>query len=649
MIEWNSHVLNFRYGKTIDELIQIIVKLKVTDRQCINIKFFDIVKILFNPIFMKKNLKVGVDQLLQHPFHQLIYGTTTDEYLEESLKRTGNVPVYPVVVIPMYNPELPDLYWVISGWNRLTTLKQMGESEVDVIVDDETDESKIRIKIIDLNKQRIKSGRVNLMEFRHYSEMYPEQRGIPGNRYSKIGKEMGRSKDGVKNLVMLDNLFHGDGDTVMEKIFGGELSISQGFLLKKGVERFPDKFTTEEPFKRLSDGSFDFKRLDYSLSSLDPNIETEFDLMKRYLQKDLTTDQFRDLLVKMGKVEQRKDAHHKNKVRVPMVDENYRSEHAHLIMGNNREVDFNNPYRKLIRCMAGSPPYGDLRLNGSDPDTETGHNMTGREYGTYLAETYERYKPFMSPDGNIYVIIDDFRNKQGSLSCSIEHFVVEMERKGFYLVGRYVWWKNNPQPRSHESKNMVNGFEMVYRFTLDPKKYYSNPNLFIELGENLEGFQVGCTNTDNRGKTARGGVYFQPNLKKPRNTLNEVVCKQIVLDNIDGTEDDLIRNINIIRGNVQHPEDYFRDENEKRHTSTSPQYLTMTLILESTKQGDLVVDIWNGVGGTMESALALNRDYIGIELEENYFRQTQRRLQMIESVCDENNIDTITPELNIAA
>jgi DNA modification methylase len=188
---------------------------------------------------------------------------------------------------------------------------------------------------------------------------------------------------------------------------------------------------------------------------------------------------------------------------------------------------------------------------------------------------------------------------------------------------------------------------MVYRFTLNPKKYYSNPNLFIELEESLEGFQVGCTNTDNRGKTTRGGVYFQPNLKKPRNTMDDETGKQIVLDNIDGSEDDLIRNINIIRGNVQRPENYFRLDDEKRHTSTSPQYLTMTLILESTKPGDLVVDIWNGVGGTMESSLCLKRDYLGIELEENYIKQTQRRLQMIESESSGKIVSLNSPLKNV--
>jgi len=337
-------------------------------------------------------LKTNVDQLLQHPFHQSVYGTMTEDYLEESLIRTGNEPVYPIAVVPMNKPELPNYNWVISGWNRLNTLKQIGVKEVEVIFMDITDETEIKNLTIDLNKQRIKSGRVQMMEFRYNCEMYPEQRGIPGNRYSKIGKEMGRSKDYIKNMVMLDNFFHGQGDVVMEKIFGGELSGAQGFLLKKAAEKYPDKFVADEVYPKLSDGSFDFKRLDYSLSALDPNDETDFDLMKRYLQKDLTTEEFRDQLEKMGKVEQRKDNHKKNKVSVPEIDENYKSDHVHLIQGNNRDVEFTNPFGRPINCILGSPPYGNLRLNGNDPNTETGHNMTGREYGAYLSETYERYK-----------------------------------------------------------------------------------------------------------------------------------------------------------------------------------------------------------------------------------------------------------------
>jgi len=307
-------------------------------------------------------------------------------------------------------------------------------------------------------------------------------------------------------------------------------------------------------------------------------------------------------------------------VTVPEIDESFKSNHAQLINGDNRVVLDSNPFERLINVCIGSAPYIDFRLNGDDPNQETGHNMTGREYGLYLAQTYERMKPYLAPDGSIYIILDDKRNDNGTYSIYLEHFVIEMERIGFQLVGRYIFSKTNPQPRNYKVKSMVNGFEMIYRFSLDPSKCYYNPDMYIELDEHEIRFTKGCTNTDNRGNTSQGGSYCQSHLKKVRNTLDEQTC------------------IDIIRGNVSNPEDYFRQEKEKRHTSTTPMYLTSVLILESSRPGDLVVDIWNGVGNTMESALLLQRDYVGIEKEENYFRQSQRRLQMIESDIFPNEV-----------
>ena len=589
-------------------------------------------------------ITVNIEDVFLDPFLEEIYGSDPNDFLDESIKRTGNKSIYPLVGNRIPNSEKIKIN---SGGSRLRTMIQLGQTEVDVIIREITNETHNRFEIIDGNKQRIKSGRVKLKELRFWCEIHTDQRGKPGSRYSKIGKEIGRSKDRTKDHIMLDNFFHGEGDVVLEWILENKLSVSQGFQLKKVVEKYPEKFTSEDSFKKLLDKSFDYKRLDYSLLHLDLNDDIDFDLIKLYLQKDLTTDEFTKMLEKLGKVEQRKDNHRNNKVSVPEIDENYISDHVHLIHGDNRTVEFTNPFGRPINCFLGSPYYGNLRLNGTDPKTESGHNMSGQEYGIQLSETYERYKEFMSPDGSIYVIIDDFRNDKGVLSCGYEHFVVEMERKGFYLVGRYVWWKKNPQPRSHQSKNMVNGFEMIYRFVLDPNNYYSNPDLFIELDQKEVEFREGCTNTDNRGKTTRGKIYLQPNLKKPRNTFDEDTCKQIVLDNIQDLDYNFRMNIDVIRGNVQRPEDYFRDENEKRHTSTAPQYLTKTLILESTKPGDLVVDIWNGVGGTMESSLLLQRDYIGIEKEVNYFKQSQRRLQILESDMEEFRIGNDLPQLGM--
>ncbi|MBN2883110.1 MAG: site-specific DNA-methyltransferase [Clostridia bacterium] len=421
---------------------------------------------------------------------------------------------------------------------------------------------------------------------------------------------------------MLNKFFEGEGDGILEMVFNNNLSVSQAKIIRDVVDKHTEKFPTEEAFRKICDPKFDYSRLEYGITYLDLNDDTEYSLFRSYLLKDITLQDFHKSLQQMGKVEQRINNHEDNKTDVQIVDEVYKTDNAYLIRGNNREVEFKHPFKKEIQCLIGSPPYGNRRLNSDDPDADTGHGMTGQEYGVYLAETYEGYKIHMAKDGSIYVIIDDYRMKNGAHACSLEHFVVEMEKRGFFLVGRYTWVKDNPMPRSYTDKDMVNGFEMVYRFSLDPKNYYCNPDMFIELGKGEnEGFREGCTNTDGKGKTSRGSSYYQSHLKKLRNTLDERNCTDI------------------IRGNVCNPMDFFRQTDEKKHTSQSPLYLTSTLILESTRPDDLVVDIWNGVGNTMDSALLLGRKYVGIELEEDYFQQSCRRADITESILSIN-----TPE-----
>ena len=562
---------------------------------------------------MKTIIKnIEISKLRQHPYHQEVYESNSTDTLKVSFERTGKKPVYPIVGVP--HPE-PDLYWYVAGKNRLETLIQMGQTEVEVILYEITDETEIKNLIVDLNKQRIKSGRELLQEFRHFLEMYPGKKGVPGNRYSKISKEIGRSKDRVKNFVMLNTFFEGEGDKILENLFSGEISISSGFKIRDVVEKFPEKFNSEDSFKKICDRRFDYKRLEYGLSTLSLDDDHEYELLKKYLLKELTIKEFHKMLEQMGKIEKRIDDHDKNKVSVPTIDDVHITENTTIIQGNNREVEFTHQFDKKIRCLIGSPPYGNRRLNGDSTETDTGHGMTGQEYGQYLSETYERYKPNMAPDGSIYVIVDDYRMNNGAHACSLEHFVVEMEKKGFYLVGRYTWVKDNPMPRSYADKDMVNGFEMVYRFSLDPKDYYCNTDLFLELEKgNSEGFKEGCTNSDGKGNTTRGTSYYQSHLKKVRNTLDKSNCTDV------------------IKGNVANPKDFFRQADEKKHTSTAPMYVTSTLILESTQPGDLVVDIWNGVGNTMDSALLLGRQYVGVELENDYFQQTCRRADDTEEI-----------------
>ena len=560
---------------------------------------------------MKKTMTtIKLTQVTQHPYHSLVNKSQDSEFLVESIKRTGNTPIYPIVVVP--KEEQIDSYWVVSGMSRIDTLIQMGVEETDATVIDISDENEIKNLIIDLNKQRIMTGYELKMRFKHYEEMYPQKKGKKGyNRYSIIGKEVGLTFEQVKEYVILCKFFSGDGEIVIDKLFGKELSANQVHQLKKVVELNPEKFNSEISFEKISNPEFDFNRIEYGIKYLSIDNDDEFKIMSSYLKKDMNLSDFEKTLEQLGRVYQIKQNHKNSKVWAPILSDEFITEHAHVIKGDNKIVPLNFTPNKKIRCLVGSPPYGDKRKNSDDTNNETGHHMSGQEYAVDLAERYLLMKPFMEQDGSIYIIIDDFIYK-GKLACLLEYLVIEMEKRGFYLVGRYTWVKRNGMPRNYKTKGAVPNFEMAYRFVLDKDNYYTNPNLFLETGEGIE-VSTGCTNHSKDGTVKRGKTYVQANLKKHRNTLDLEVLE------------------NTIISNVANPETWFIQANEKTHTSQYPPILSAYFILEGSEKGDVCCDNWNGVGNTMIGALLCEREYVGIEKENDFYQQTCRRVEAIEN------------------
>ena len=65
---------------------------------------------------------------------------------------------------------------------------------------------------------------------------------------------------------------------------------------------------------------------------------------------------------------------------------------------------------------------------------------------------------------------------------------------------------------------------------------------------------------------------------------------------------------------------------ERYHPTQKPQQLLEYLIKTYTKEGDLVLDNCMGSGSTGVACKTLNRDFIGIELDKNYFNIAEQRI-----------------------
>jgi site-specific DNA-methyltransferase (adenine-specific) len=70
-----------------------------------------------------------------------------------------------------------------------------------------------------------------------------------------------------------------------------------------------------------------------------------------------------------------------------------------------------------------------------------------------------------------------------------------------------------------------------------------------------------------------------------------------------------------------------KDANGKNiHDTEKPVELIKILIENSTQKGDIVLDPFVGVGATALACIESERDYIGIELDENYYNIAKERV-----------------------
>ena len=65
---------------------------------------------------------------------------------------------------------------------------------------------------------------------------------------------------------------------------------------------------------------------------------------------------------------------------------------------------------------------------------------------------------------------------------------------------------------------------------------------------------------------------------------------------------------------------------QSKERTSKPEEIIERMVLSSTQEGDVVLDMFNGSGTTGVVSVRNNRKYIGIELEKEYFKLTKMRI-----------------------
>ncbi len=244
-----------------------------------------------------------------------------------------------------------------------------------------------------------------------------------------------------------------------------------------------------------------------------------------------------------------------------------------LIQGDCIEVLKTFP-EESINLIFADPPYNlQLKKELYRPDSSKVSAVNDdwdkfssfERYDNFTFQWLKECKRVLKPNGTIWVI--------GSYH-NIFRVGSKLQDLGFWILNDVIWRKSNPMP-------------------------------------NFKG---------TRFSNAHETLIWASKNEKSKFTFNYDAMKSLNGD----TQMRSDWNIPICSGNER-----IKVDGKKLHSTQKPEALLSRVILSSTKQGDLILDPFLGSGSTAAVAKKLSRNWIGIEKEDKYIKEANKRIDKI--------------------
>ncbi len=308
-----------------------------------------------------------------------------------------------------------------------------------------------------------------------------------------------------------------------------------------------------------------------------------------------------------------------------------------------------------VNCCVTSPPYYNLRDYGVDG--QIGLEATPEEYIQKLVEIFREVRRVLKKDGTLWVNIADSyagsgkgasnypdnakKYKQGTNKGSVGSYLSKtvsadckpkdligipwmlafaLRADGWYLRSDIIWAKNNPMPESVKDR-CTKSHEYIFFLTKSPK-YYFDDEAIAEPVKDSTIKRLSQPNLENQN-----GSYTPSKANGAMKAAAPRYGGKKYTENSDA----------FYRIKSGHLYD-FRPKRKKRdvwtvstqpykgaHFATFPPKLIEPCILAGCPEGGIVLDPFAGSGTTGRVAQQHGRDFILIELNEEYVKLCEER------------------------
>ena len=307
------------------------------------------------------------------------------------------------------------------------------------------------------------------------------------------------------------------------------------------------------------------------------------------------------------------------------------------------------PDNSIDTCIS-SPPYWSLR--NYEMDGQIGQENNYKQYIANLIAVYNEVYRVLKPTGTCFVNLGDIYSGSGnsagtknritaingksrannnkripktdiknkSLLMLPERFAIEMIQNGWILRNQIIWYKKNQMPSSAKDRFTVD-FEKIFFFVKQPKYYFEQQT---EIATGYDGRKDIYMKRSNKYDASMNAGVKKP---KPRWRFKNLQDKGQTTHTLHenrakGIPEKLypVRNMRTVWEVNTKPF-------SEAHFAVFPEKLVKRMIIAGCPENGTVLDPFMGAGTTAVVARKLNRNYIGYELNPEYIKIANNRLQ----------------------
>ena len=272
-----------------------------------------------------------------------------------------------------------------------------------------------------------------------------------------------------------------------------------------------------------------------------------------------------------------------------------------------------------VDLVITSPPYADIVNYGKNISIKKPN-----EYVDWIIPLFKEIYRVLKPSGSFILNIND--NCSNGVRNTFIYDLISTNNKQtkLKLYDTYIWHKRNGIPNG-SPKRFRNTTEFIFHFVKDQKK------LKFYMDRVLEEPTVSTKERFSRGKVygSQGTIEDGVRIKTP------IKFRKFRYTNIKVDEDGLQTNKTAYRQipDKVRPDNVFRfstagaaRDNHIKHPAPFHKELPTYFINLLTDEGDIVLDVFAGIGTTGLSCKELNRQFVGYELNPKYVDFGNKRI-----------------------